>query len=81
MHVSGLTKSIAGAAVLAVGAFAARELVKAQSRKKADKNAMAAATNVRDAGHENLDHPPHDWDVVDQASDESFPASDPPAKY
>jgi hypothetical protein len=26
-----------------------------------------------------MDNPPKDWTDVDQASDESFPASDPPA--
>ena len=34
---------------------------------------------VRDSGPENMDHPPKDWTDVDEASDESFPASDPPA--
>ncbi|HVY86130.1 MAG TPA: hypothetical protein VG943_13430 [Caulobacterales bacterium] len=34
---------------------------------------------VRDAGPENMEHPPKDWSEVDEASDESFPASDPPA--
>ncbi len=33
---------------------------------------------VRDAGPDAMRHPPVDWDRVDQAGDESFPASDPP---
>ena len=36
---------------------------------------------VRDAGPEAMRNPPKTWDGADQASDESFPASDPPAKY
>jgi hypothetical protein len=34
---------------------------------------------VRDAGPEAMENPPLSWDEVDEASDESFPASDPPA--
>jgi len=36
---------------------------------------------VRDAGPESMENPPEDWTEEDEASDESFPASDPPAKY
>jgi hypothetical protein len=33
---------------------------------------------VRDAGPQSMHDAPAYWDKVDQASDESFPASDPP---
>ena len=33
---------------------------------------------IRDAGPEAMPDPPEDWDDVDEASDESFPASGPP---
>ena len=33
----------------------------------------------RSAGPEFMRDPPDEWDAVDEASDESFPASDPPA--
>ncbi len=33
---------------------------------------------IRDSGPEAMPDPPEDWDDVDEASDESFPASDPP---
>jgi len=36
---------------------------------------------VRDAGPDAMENPPERWTEVDEASDESFPASDPPAKY
>ncbi|MGX7896325.1 hypothetical protein [Tsuneonella sp. HG222] len=39
-------------------------------------------TKVRDAGpHAMADSPGREWTKEDQASDESFPASDPPANY
>lgn len=37
--------------------------------------------HVRDAGPKEMRDKPHKWDKVDQASDESFPASDPPSTY
>lgn len=36
---------------------------------------------VRSAGSEGMRSDPKGWDKVDQAADESFPASDPPATY
>lgn len=35
---------------------------------------------VRPAGPEAMQDPPERWDRVDEAADESFPASDPPAR-
>jgi len=41
---------------------------------------LPVAEHVRSAGPEAMrDEPVRDWDEVDQATDESFPASDPPS--
>ncbi|HEY4202045.1 MAG TPA: hypothetical protein VGM83_15940 [Devosiaceae bacterium] len=39
----------------------------------------SSPTQVRPAGPDGQKNPPRQWDKVDQAEDESFPASDPPA--
>ena len=36
---------------------------------------------IRVAGPREMTDPPRRWDIVDEAVDESFPASDPPATY
>jgi hypothetical protein len=36
---------------------------------------------IRPAGRKKMHNPPRNWDEVDEASDESFPASDPPGTY
>jgi len=41
--------------------------------------AVGTSGNVRPAGPSAMRDPPKDWSKVDEASDESFPASDPPA--
>lgn len=59
--------------------------------KSKDKSPPAFATGqepgenvakVRDAGPEAMgDRPQREWSRTDEASDESFPASDPPGTY
>jgi uncharacterized membrane protein YebE (DUF533 family) len=58
--------------------FAAREGAPAFAGGQPDSGPQA----VRDAGPDAMrDGNAADWSKTDQASDESFPASDPPATY
>lgn len=62
---------VAAAAVGAVGA--ALYLLRPMARRD------VVQRYVRSAGPASMRSKPKSWDEVDQASDESFPASDPPS--
>lgn len=48
----------------------------------ADDQPSNGISPVRDSGPEAMRDPsPREWSDVDEASDQSFPASDPPANY
>lgn len=78
----------AGAAVLGLGAalFARRRWrrdgevpANAIARGKTAPGPVGQSGAARSAGPDAMRDPPEDWEKTDQASDESFPASDPPA--
>ena len=51
----------------------------ALSRGSRPPGPAGASSAARQAGPESMRDPPKSWSKVDEASDESFPASDPPA--
>ena len=51
----------------------------AHSRGKTALGPVGQSGSARSAGPDAMRDPPEQWDEVDQSSDESYPASDPPA--
>jgi hypothetical protein len=51
----------------------------ATARGKTAPGPVGQSGAARSAGPDAMRDPPRDWNKVDQAADESFPASDPPA--
>ncbi len=62
-------------------AVAAMSLLARSARRPTPGPTIDAPEKIRPAGPENMRSPPEDWDEIDEQSDESFPASDPPANY
>lgn len=74
--------AVAGAAAYALWHYATRE--SPHDGRAAFASGETNGDNfakVRNAGPEGMRSDPPEWDKIDQASDESFPASDPPSTY
>jgi 5-enolpyruvylshikimate-3-phosphate synthase len=72
--------ALTGAEVMATDLRASMSLVIAGLAAQGETSGPNFA-KVRNAGPEAMRDDCPDWDRVDQASDESFPASDPPALH
>lgn len=81
--------AVVGAAAVTAYFVARRCCGSTASDQGPDQRPMNEATTeqpphdyVRSAGPSEMTNPPkEDWSGVDEASDESFPASDPPGRY
>jgi hypothetical protein len=74
--------ALAGAAGYAFYKYATRgETTERAALATGEGGHTGSFTQVRNAGPDSMADKPGDWQKVDQASDESFPASDPPSTY
>lgn len=73
--------ALAVAAILLFDRVNATRRVKMLPAPSGGDDDRPGAPYVRPAGTEAMRDPPRRWDQIDEASDESFPASDPPATY
>lgn len=74
-----LKMAAAGAVAYGIYRYAKRENANRQPAFAAGEADSGTFAKVRNAGPEAMRDKPHRWSKVDEASDESFPASDPPA--
>jgi len=74
-----LKLAFAGAVGYGIYRYATRTQQTTSPAAFADGEATDGFAPVRNAGPEAMASDPPHWDKVDEASDESFPASDPPA--
>ncbi len=73
--------ALAGAAGYALYRYATKQSASGVALASGEAAPSGSFTHVRNAGPEAMRDAPEGWQKVDQASDESFPASDPPATY
>lgn len=71
---------LAGSALLLARALQAGRHVRVMETARRTRVDRSAGP-IRPAGPESMAFPPKRWDIVDEQSDQSFPASDPPANY
>ena len=73
--------AVAGAAGYALYKYATRENPDHAAFATGEAAHTGSFSHVRNAGPEAMRDKPAQWQKVDEASDESFPASDPPSTY
>jgi hypothetical protein len=76
-----LKLAFAGAAGYLIYKYVSRERDLGHAAFAPGEGNNANTTQVRNAGPDAMRSDPPQWDRTDEASDESFPASDPPGTY